>query len=108
MGQLLAQMSSRELTEWQAFFSLEPFGELRDDLRSAIVAATVANSSRDPKRRPDPFEVGDFMPRFEEEPESERAERVWAKVNQTMAMFGGVMGSSATSVSGDDGLRAEE
>lgn len=91
VGQLLAQMSSRELTEWQAFFALEPFGEQRDDLRSAIVAATVANASRDAKRRPEPFEVGDFMPRFEEEPEQAQAERVWAKVNQTMMMFGGVV-----------------
>ncbi len=51
-----------------AYGQLEPFGEDRADLRAAIIAATVANANRDPKRQRRPFRVEDFMPRFGEEP----------------------------------------
>jgi len=58
-------MSSREFAEWMAYCEVEPFGEERADLRSAIVASTVANAHRDPKRRRKPFRPLDFMPRFD-------------------------------------------
>lgn len=41
--QLLDEISSKELTQWFAYFSIEPFDEQRGDIRSAIIAATVAN-----------------------------------------------------------------
>ncbi len=47
-----------------AYASLEPFGEERADMRSALVAATVANAFRS---RKEPFQVADFMLRFGEE-----------------------------------------
>ena len=59
MAELLARVSSRELTEWMAFASLEPFGPLQDDSRAGVIAATVANVHRDPKKgrplRPEQF-----------------------------------------------------
>ncbi len=58
-------MSSREFVEWMAYYEFEPFGEERADLRAGIVASTVANASRDPKRRRNPFRPLDFMPRFD-------------------------------------------
>ena len=58
-------MSSRELSEWMAFFSLEPWGTEVEDWRAAMIAATVANGYRDPKRRRKPYEPKDFMPRYE-------------------------------------------
>ncbi len=57
-------MTSREFAEWEAYYELEPFGEERADIRSAIVASTVANANRNPKARAKPFEVDDFMPKF--------------------------------------------
>jgi len=65
VGELLARISSRELTEWMAYWRLEPWGEPRADLRAAIIAATVANTARDPRRKPRPFKPADFLPRFE-------------------------------------------
>lgn len=64
VGEMLGRMSSAEITEWLAFFQLEPFGGERDDLRAGIVAATVANVNRDPKKQKRPYEAGDFMPVF--------------------------------------------
>jgi hypothetical protein len=52
-----------------AYAAIEPWGpasEHRADLRSGIVAATIANCNRDEKRRPEPFGPDDFMPQFQE------------------------------------------
>lgn len=61
----LARISSKELTEWIAFYGLEPFGDIRADYRSAVISATVANVHRDPRKRPEPWAASDFMPQFE-------------------------------------------
>lgn len=50
------------MTEWQAFYDLEPFGDMRADLRAGIVASTVANVMGDPKK---PLSPSDFMPLLE-------------------------------------------
>ena len=62
VGELLSRVSSRELTEWQAYYGLEPFGEDRNDLRAGIVASTVANVFR--KSGTQPYKAQDFMPQF--------------------------------------------
>lgn len=64
MRELLRRIDSRELQEWQAYYELEPFGEERGDLRAGIVAATVANANRNPKKTK-PFKPGDFMVDYE-------------------------------------------
>lgn len=66
---LLAQLTSRQLAEWMAFGQLEPFGEVRADLRAAIVASTIANAFSVKGRR---FKPADFLPRFEK-PKSQPA-----------------------------------
>jgi len=58
--ELLLRMDSRELSEWMAYEQIEPFGERRADLRSAIIACVIANAWRSPNRPP--FRVQDFMP----------------------------------------------
>lgn len=63
VSELLSRVSSRELSEWQAYYGLEPFGEDRADLRAGIVASTVANVSR--KSGTKPYKAQDFMPRFD-------------------------------------------
>jgi|SRR5688500_10845477 len=58
------EVSSREFIEWMAYYRLEPFGELRSDLRNGITASVIANVNRDKKRKPKPFKAEDFMPDF--------------------------------------------
>ena len=36
----MSEISSYELTEWRAFEEVFPFGEIRDDYRTALVAMT--------------------------------------------------------------------
>lgn len=53
-----------------AYYALEPFGEQRADLRSGIIAATIANRHRDPKREKKLYQAAGFMPQFwREEPD---------------------------------------
>lgn len=40
---MLSEMTASQLTEWAAYFSLEPWGTDVDDQRAGVVAATVAN-----------------------------------------------------------------
>ena len=56
------EITSNEFSEWIAFSNIEPFGEERADLRSAIIASTIANANRSGRQRP--FKVTDFMPKF--------------------------------------------
>lgn len=67
MDALLDRLPAALFAEWQAYYSLEPWGEDRADLRAGIIASVTANVHRDAKRRPDAFTPQDFMPRFEVE-----------------------------------------
>jgi hypothetical protein len=51
--------------EWAEYCTLEPFGEWRDDVRNAQLCALIANVNRDPKRRPEPYAIQDFMLQFD-------------------------------------------
>ncbi|CAJ8906256.1 Uncharacterised protein [Burkholderia pseudomallei] len=65
--QLLANIDSKELTEWLAYDRMEPIGEFRADLRAGIIAATMANyGGRDIRV---PRKPSDFMPLLEREEE---------------------------------------
>lgn len=63
---MLASMSSRLLQEWATFYELEPFGEVRADLRSALVANVIANANRNPDKQREPFTLDDFMLKFDD------------------------------------------
>lgn len=41
--ELLLTMSAKELTEWMAFSTLEPFGDERADLRTASIVLAVSS-----------------------------------------------------------------
>ena len=81
MEELLNRISSQELTEWQAFYQMEPFGEVRDDYRMAILASVVANCHRGKKgRKAKPM---DFMPKFGEDKE-QTPEEMQAKLKRAL------------------------
>ena len=53
-------MTSRQFTDWLAYYSVDPFGDQRADLRAGIVSAVVANRWRGKNEQP--LEPSDFMP----------------------------------------------
>jgi Ser/Thr protein kinase RdoA (MazF antagonist) len=56
-----------------AYYGVEPWGPERTDLGFGIVASTLANIHRDP-RKSDPFTPSDFMAKWGPEPEPEDEE----------------------------------
>ena len=60
VAELENRMTYREFIEWAAYYHIEPWGEERADLRSGVVAATVANANRGKAQKP--FAPADFMP----------------------------------------------
>lgn len=63
MGELLNRISSRELSEWIAYASLEPFGPEVESFGHAMTAATIANVNKGKNQKA--FRVNDFMPKVE-------------------------------------------
>jgi len=59
--ELLESVSSRELSEWMAYYSLEPWGEVQSEYRAALVTSMIANTARDDKKYPQPFQADEFM-----------------------------------------------
>jgi hypothetical protein len=76
---LLGEMDSREISEWMAYESVEPFGPWRDDVRAGVVAATVANVNR--AKGAKPYMPTDFVLEFA--PRKKVDEQA-----QVMAMYG--------------------
>lgn len=74
---MLSEISSRELTEWLAYYQAEPFGdsETQAEYRMAYLAALLANIHRDHKKHPSEFTAREFMRveflRAGEEPEAD-------------------------------------
>jgi hypothetical protein len=60
-------MPASEFYEWMAMESVEPFGDRRGDVQSAVVASTIANVNRGKSKA---FEVSQFMPNWEQKPKA--------------------------------------
>jgi len=80
-----------------AFYQLEPWGCEIEDWRAGMIAATIANVNRDPKKQRKPYEPQDFMPKrgadTTEEQSVEEMERV-------LKMWETVLGGSQGNVRG--------
>lgn len=59
---MLCRIDSEELTEWQAYYAIEPFGEERADLRSGIIASILSNVHR--SKGANPSKPSDFVLEF--------------------------------------------
>lgn len=92
VAELQQRMSSREFTEWMAFYQLEPFGPWRDDIRIGVLGASLAPLLGDFKgARPTP-EM--FMPAFHDKIASQREDpdAMYRKLlTMTRAMGGTVL-----------------
>jgi hypothetical protein len=87
VGEMLDKISSAELTEWMAYYQLDPFGNERNDLHSGIIASTVVNSQRT-KKSDKVYVPKDFMPDYDREPiEPEKPEVMEEKAKIIAQMF---------------------
>lgn len=93
VAELLSRVSSHELTEWMAYYGLEPWGEEREDYRAGVQVSTLANIHRDKEKRPQPFGPWDFFQRPGTPPEDAQPRQHWqgmlAAVRMINSAFGG-------------------
>lgn len=82
-------MSSAEFAEWVAFHNLEPWGAEYEALERGVIAATIANTARDPKKRKQPFSPEDFLIRFRKQTAKSKAGSLLDKVKMINRMMGG-------------------
>jgi hypothetical protein len=52
------------LYEWQAFYNMHPFGEERQDIRSANICLAIMQAMGAKKKGGGQFKLDDFMPQF--------------------------------------------
>ena len=91
MEELLARVSSAELTEWLAYRQIEPLPDERRDVLLATLAAILTNANRDPASS-EAMTAKDFLPWLDEEDDRDQAqspEEMLALVEQLNAAFGG-------------------
>jgi len=78
-----------------AYSEIEPFGdvETRSYWRAGLIASTIANVNRDPKRQRKQYSPEDYMPKFGRQPEpdpEEQSRRMLATVERLNKAFGGI------------------
>lgn len=66
----LQSIPSEELTTWQAYYSLEPFGHWRTDLNAAYICSVLASCHGDKQSHPQKY-----MPDFDPLPWQEKLKR---------------------------------
>ncbi len=71
VGELKRTISSREFTQWLAFYRLDPFGGYRQDVHAGIIASTIANVNR--SRKTKAFKVEDFVVGWNEPPKPKQS-----------------------------------
>lgn len=60
---MLGRLTAQELTLWQAYYRMDPWGGARGDYHAAIVACTVANAMRG---KGPPAKLDEFLLKFGE------------------------------------------
>jgi hypothetical protein len=74
--------------EWCAFAGIEVFGSEADFLKAGIIASTVANTARNPKKKAKPYQPSDFMPKFHK-PKPQTPEEMLRIVEMLNTAWGG-------------------
>lgn len=62
VAELISRMSAREFMEWRTFYSIEPWGELRRDMRMASLCHVTASAGASGAKK---LSMRDFMPNIE-------------------------------------------
>lgn len=91
---MLLGMTGNQLQEWMEFFSLDPWGGERADMRAALVAHTVAVSAGAKKQGGGNLKISDFMLEFG--PPKKKPKQTASQIKQMFnAAFGHLMNRQA-------------
>ncbi len=92
VGELQQRVSSQEFTEYLAFFSIEPWSAVREDINNAAIVTMLANAHRDTKAKPQPFNLNDFRTDYWKKIEAP-IQQTNLRMKQEMELLGKIMGT---------------
>jgi hypothetical protein len=87
--EMLARIDSRELSEWQAYYALNPWGPERGDLQAGVIASTIANTASENGG----YKPSDFMPDFA--PAEPETEKTWQELRDIAIRMAAMMGNGS-------------
>jgi hypothetical protein len=93
VDEMLEQISYPQFLEWYAFSELEPFDEVRADLRTAQITAAIYNVNRDKKKRSRPYTLHEVSLKFGDEPEPEPVKQTWKQQKMLAQLYCGMFNS---------------
>lgn len=85
---MLNQLTSSQLSEWEAYNSIDPVGEWRRDYMIASMMALIANINRDTKKKPEAYTHLDFMPEWSKPKIEEKPQTVVDQKRILFELFG--------------------
>jgi len=87
VDEMLRQITWKQFLEWQAFSELEPFDEVRADLRTAHIVSTLANVWRGKNRRA--VSLLDVQLPFGDKPSAVKKPQTWQEQKAIGMMMAG-------------------
>lgn len=87
------RMPNREWLDWAALWTIEPWGDVREDMHAAQITTVLANINRDRKQRRKAYTLEDFMPDFWKRVRGDVGTRSNVKA-KAMALFGALTGNT--------------
>ncbi|MEZ4714310.1 MAG: DUF4035 domain-containing protein [Caldilineaceae bacterium] len=65
VAELQSRMGQTEFLDWLEYYQVEPFGEVRAEMRMGMLASVLANIHRDSKKKPEAYSPKEFMATYE-------------------------------------------
>jgi len=88
---MLRGLTASQFLDWHHYDSLEPFGELRADYRTADIVTTLANIHRDRKRKKEPYRISDVVLKFGESVEEKpKPKQTWQEKKAIAYMWAAI------------------
>lgn len=84
-------MGASEFVSWQVFAGIDPIGDRRADMRTALIVAAVANTVRNPQKRSEPYQPSEFMPDYWQAA-ANRAPQDWRTLKQKVQVLQAALG----------------
>jgi hypothetical protein len=103
---LLASIDGEELTDWLAYYQVEPWDETRADLRNALLMALVANINRRKGARA--FSPTEFMLDFDREESREAGTMDSEAIEAVFRAFAAASQQQTPTIVGPDGRPAHQ
>lgn len=85
----MESIPAKLLDEWQAFWTLEPFGGFEAEYQMGMLASVIANTQRDVKKKTQPFKATEFMRECYTDELKPQGEGLLEKISNVFGALGG-------------------